>query len=381
MNGLTPYNIHLAECAARDIPELELVTVFTVTRSAWMMDIPPQINAVFAAHEGEIPNTSFGQNWSGLRWGDWRRARQLFETLCQKNVKVLVLAGSASILHVRLLRLAKRAGMAVFLRSDSNIRGDRHRPLKAWLKRRWLGWIIRQCDGVMPMGKFGKLYFEKYGADPRRMFIVPFLPDYDAYRQADRTAMEKVRQEKNLAPERRYFLYGGRFVSLKRIDLLIEAFAEIADRRPEWDLLIAGDGELRESLQAHVPKHLAERVRWLGFCQFDTMKFIYHIADVYVLPSDYEPWAVSIAEAQAAGLVVVTSDVCGAAEERVINRVNGRVFKTGDRQALCDALLDVSDGDTHRRYCEAVGPTFDRWLDQTHPIKGLREALGAVGVL
>ena len=49
MNGLTPYNIHLAECAARDIPELELVTVFTVARSAWMMDIPPEINAVFAA--------------------------------------------------------------------------------------------------------------------------------------------------------------------------------------------------------------------------------------------------------------------------------------------------------------------------------------------
>ena len=381
MNGLTPYNIHLAECAAREIPELQLVTVFTVARSAWTMELPPQINAVFAAHEDEIPNTSFGQHWSGFRWSDWGRAQKLFETLCQKNVKALVLSGAASLLHVRLLRLAKRAGIVVFLRGDSNIRCDRLGPFKGWLKRRWLGWIIRQCDGVMPMGQFGKLYFAKYGADPQRMFLVPFLPDYDAYRQEDRTAWEQVRQELNLPRERRYFLFGGRLVSIKRVDLLIDAFAEIADKRPDWDLLIAGDGALRESLQARVPKYLADRVRWLGFCQFDTMRRIYHIADVYVLPSDYEPWAVSIAETQAAGLVVVTSDVCGAAEERVIDRVNGRVFKTGDQAALRDALWDVSDGETHRRYREAVRPSFDRWLDQTHPIKGLREALSTVGVL
>jgi len=381
MNGLTPYNIHLAECAVREIPELELTTVFTVSNSAWKMELPPEINAVFAAHEGEIPSWNFGQNWSGLRWGDWDRARQLFETLRQRNVKVLVLSGWKGLLHVRLLRLAKRAGIAVFARGDSNIRGDHPGALKGWLKRRWLKWFFHQCDGVMPMGEFGKQFFQRYGADPQRMFVVPFLPDYDTYRHVDRAELDKVRQEMNLDPARRYFLFGGRLVSDKRVDLLIDAFAKIAESRPEWDLLIAGEGPLRESLQQRVPKRLADRVRWLGFCQFDLMKDIYHIADVYVLPSDFEPWAVSIAETQAAGMVVVTSDVCGAAEERVIDKVNGRVFKTGDLEALRVALFEVSDGETFPSLREAVGPTFERWLEQTHPIKGLREALSAAGVL
>ena len=380
-NGLTPYNIHLSQVAAREFPELHLVTVFTVSQSAWKMDLPPEINAVFASHDGDIPSSSFGQDWTGFRWSDLRRADTLFQKLQQHNVQLLAMSGYNSLLHTRLLRLAKKSGMAVYFRGDSNARCDEPGVLKGFIKRLWLGWILRQCNGVMPMGEFGKQFFEKYGAHRENMYVVPFLPDYDAYRMRNPEAETKVRQELNLPVDRHYFLFGGRLVDIKRVDLLIDAFADIAAQRPEWDLLIAGDGPLRESLQQRVPQHLANRVRWLGFLQYDTMRPLYHIVDVYVLPSDYEPWAVSIAEVQAAGLVVVTSHVCGAAEERVIDRVNGRVFEKGSQAMLRDALLDVSDTAKLQDYRQAVKPNFDRWLQETHPMKGLREALTASRIL
>ena len=381
LNGLVPYNVHLAQRVAEQIPELTLLSIFTVSRSKWQPELPPSINPLCIERRADLTESSFVQEWSGLRIRDWFRASQVLKSMRECNVQAVVLSGYASLFHRRLLTLAVRGGMSVFLRGDANNLTDNPPAMKAWLKKAWLGWFIRQCAGVMPMGDSGKEYFQKYGADPQRMFVVPYFPDYEAYRGAEPSEVEKARRDVNLPADRRYLLFGGRLVSIKRVDLLLDAFASIAQQRPAWDLLIAGDGVLRAELHARVPSHLVDRVRWLGFCQYELMRLLYHIAEVYVLPSEFEPWAVSIAEAQAADLVVVTSDVCGAAHERVIDGVNGRVFENGSHDGLRDALLDVTDSATHVRYHQAVRGTFDAWFEKTHPIKGLRKALHSVGLL
>ena len=62
-----------------------------------------------------------------------------------------------------------------------------------------------------------------------------------------------------------------------------------------------------------MPEALRSRVVWTGFLDHGEPAFVYHSADVLVLPSDREPWALVIQEAMAAGLTVVASDVVGAA--------------------------------------------------------------------
>src|SRR5439155_19337196 len=130
----------------------------------------------------------------------------------------------------------------------------------------------------------------------------------------------------------------GRVVSNKRVVLLIDAFAAIASQRPEWDLLIVGDGALRNELQRRVPEPLRPRVVWTGFLDGPEPALAYHAADVLVLPSDHEPWALVVQEAMAAGLPVVASDVVGAAYELVTDGVSGKVFPAGDCSALQKAL-------------------------------------------
>jgi glycosyltransferase involved in cell wall biosynthesis len=169
---------------------------------------------------------------------------------------------------------------------------------------------------------------------------------------------------------------------VKRADLLIDAFNAIAERRPDWDLLIIGDGTLRDELQARVRGGLADRVIWAGYMsKAAEIAAVMRCSDVLVLPSEQEPWGVVVNEAAAAGLALVCSDVVGAAAELLRDGVNGRSFPVCDLEALKTALLDVTDADHIARYRSQSPTVLHEWQIRGDPIAGLVQALRAVKVL
>jgi glycosyltransferase involved in cell wall biosynthesis len=81
-----------------------------------------------------------------------------------------------------------------------------------------------------------------------------------------------------------------------------------SDARPDWLLLLVGDGDLREDLQAQARAlGLAERVRFLGH-RSDTAA-LYRAMDVYLLPSLLEAFPMALLEAMASGCAVMAADV------------------------------------------------------------------------
>jgi glycosyltransferase involved in cell wall biosynthesis len=162
----------------------------------------------------------------------------------------------------------------------------------------------------------------------------------------------------------------------KRPDLLIDAFGAVAGERPDWDLVMVGGGPLRESLELRIPPDLRRRFVWTGpLDDQPAVSALYRSADVLVLPSDYEPWALVVNEATAAGLAIVASHVVGAAAELVRDGVNGRIFPAGDLAALTDALRDVTaPGRVDAMRAESAEALAD-WRRRGDPVEGLRAAL------
>jgi glycosyltransferase involved in cell wall biosynthesis len=184
-----------------------------------------------------------------------------------------------------------------------------------------------------------------------------------------------------LDPTRKRLVYCGRLVSVKRVDVLIDAFARIAARRPEWDVVIAGDGPLRLALESRVPVSLRGRVKWTGFLQTDETIACYRNCDALVLPSEREPWALVVNEAVACGLAVVATEVVGAAAELVDHGVSGLIVVPGSVSAMSEALLELTDGDrcdTMRRHAELM---LARWRAKADPVRGLERALVHFGVM
>jgi glycosyltransferase involved in cell wall biosynthesis len=102
---------------------------------------------------------------------------------------------------------------------------------------------------------------------------------------------------------------------------------------------------------------------------------------VLVLPSDYEPWALVINEAAAAGLAIISSSVVGAAAEILRDGVNGRSFAPGDKDALAVAMLEVTDQSTLLKMKSASPGMLADWRRRGDPVQGLREALLSVDIL
>ncbi|MEY2517342.1 MAG: hypothetical protein QOJ89_4700 [bacterium] len=103
----------------------------------------------------------------------------------------------------------------------------------------------------------------------------------------------------------------ARLVPIKRVDRFLAIAGELA-ARPRTRFVVVGDGELREQLQSSAAAHaLGDRLRWAGFRR--DIADVCVASDVVVLTSDNEGTPVSLIEAQAAAVPVVSTDVGGVA--------------------------------------------------------------------
>jgi glycosyltransferase involved in cell wall biosynthesis len=129
------------------------------------------------------------------------------------------------------------------------------------------------------------------------------------------------------------FLFVGRFVQEKGIDLLLKAYAGYRTTVPEpWPLSLCGCGKLPGGVGM-------EGVTDLGFVQPIHQPSVFAEHGVFVLPSRHEPWGVALVEAAAAGLPLISSEACGASVELVRPWHNGLLVPAGDSAALRGALL------------------------------------------
>lgn len=380
-NSVTPYLVNLHQLVAAGIPELKLLSPIThgIADFDWQVSLPPEINAQnFSSATGEHPQ----DNPLRRPLVEIRKGRQLTRYLEQHNARAIIINGYRYISYLWLMNYCYRRNIPFFVRNDSNIRNEPALSLiKRTIKRGLYHWWMRRAAGVFSMGSLGDAFFVKYGADPSRLYRAPYWPDFSAFATCDASGLERFRQTFGLRPNRRYLMFSGRLVSVKRVDLVVDAFVAIAADRPNWDLLIAGDGVLRPALQRRVPEVLKSRVVWTGFLDGVNMRLAYHAADVLVLPSDREPWAVVVQEAMAAGLVVVASDVVGAAHELVEDGQSGRIFPIGNLRALEAALLDVTANEKFAQYKRHSHEAVKQYQIDVDPIQEIRRALTDVGVL
>ena len=131
----------------------------------------------------------------------------------------------------------------------------------------------------------------------------------------------------------------GRLVWAKGYDDFVRAFAAVADRCPKVHAVIAGDGELFESLSSQVKQAgLEQRVLLLGFCDRATVFNLLQASDLYVMPSRSEGIPFALLEAAALGLPIVATN-CGGIPEVLTNQEDAILVPVGDQHALSSALV------------------------------------------
>ena len=161
--------------------------------------------------------------------------------------------------------------------------------------------------------------------------------------------------------ERRRLICMARFTEEKGVDILLDAFAQLAPDLPDWELVVLGDGPLRSELEAQRSRlGLDERVRLPGRTQAPHDRL--READLYVLPSRREGFPLALAEAMACGLPAVAFDLPSGPKSLIRDGVDGLLVRNGDTGALVEGLGSVMRDDAMRARMAARAPeVLDRY--------------------
>lgn len=378
-NVQTPYRLHAHLRLARELTEVTLWSLYTHGQP----DQPWQL-----ADEAETNPVHFGRGEDVTRAADprrayreWRRGGRIIGWLRERGIAAVVITGYNDAGRLRIIRWCRAAGVPLLMHADSNVRAV-PTGIKRFIKPPIVRWVVRRCNAFLPFGSAGAEYFRQYGAPGEGIFYFPAEPDYERILNLSREAIEAAASGHSLRAGRRRFVFCARMLARKRPDLALRAFEAIADERPEWDLVMIGDGPLAGELKAAVPEGLRGRITFTGFIGVqDEISAIYRCSDVLVFPSDYEPWGLVVNEAATAGMAIVASDVVGSVPELVKEGVNGRVFRAGSLESLKCAMLEVSSPGTIDRLKEASPDIAAAWRREGDPVQGLRLALRYVGVI
>jgi glycosyltransferase involved in cell wall biosynthesis len=200
--------------------------------------------------------------------------------------------------------------------------------------------LLRGADRCFVHGAHARDFALRSGARPERVHVYPFT-------SAD--LGEHVRIVPARDPGCR-FLFVGRLVDVKGVDLLLKAYASVTREFPESTLRICGDGPLRRNLE-RLADDLDLTVDFLGWLAPGGVESVLANCDVLVLPSrvtsagEYEGWGLVVEEAASLGKAIIVSTAVGSAPEFVAEGENGHVVREGDAggfaRAMCDLARDV----------------------------------------
>ncbi len=151
-----------------------------------------------------------------------------------------------------------------------------------------------------------------------------------------------------IGKSRKTILAVGRLEEQKDQQTLVEAFAKVAGRYPDWDLRIVGEGRLRSRLEALVRhRGLDERIRLPGL--IPDIAAEYAAADLFAMPSIYESFGIATAEALASGLPAIGFADCPGTNELIEHQVNGLLVSGPHRAEALAAGLAQLMGDEELR--------------------------------
>lgn len=197
--------------------------------------------------------------------------------------------------------------------------------IRFWLQDRK---YAKHIDYVFAMGQSAVQYFRRVYANWR---VFPFMYCTDS-------VYNRTIPETQTGPTK--FVFVGSLSYWKSPLMISNSFASCKKRDESFNSYVTfvGDGKLRTKIEKHAQENkLQNFIRVVGFQpQSDISKWLAE-NDILILPSIYDGWGAVVNEALQAGLYVICSDACGAADLLKDKRI-GQVFHCGNINHLTELM-------------------------------------------
>ena len=201
-----------------------------------------------------------------------------------------------------------------------------------YTKGRWGRWLLpvfRSAAFVTAPGESMRQEMLERGFSAEQVAVLPHTVDLERYPVADPAAARYT------------CVFVGELIHLKRVDLILQAIAEVRKEHPETRLCIVGDGPLTATLQnLAVQLGIAEAVDFVGWVSYVQP----YLADsrIVLIASENEGFPHALVEGMCCGLVPVSTPV-GKITDVIVDGENGLLFPKNDAAALAACIQRLID--------------------------------------
>jgi len=275
-------------------------------------------------------------------------------------------------------RAAKSSKTAFLFGTDTTTLAPRDgRMWKSTVKKILWPWLFRLADQVIVPSSGTRDLMLSLGLPAERIMLTPYSVDNDWWmKQSASVNRAAVRASWGASATDAVILFCAKLQPWKRPGDLLRAFGDA--NLSNALVLIAGEGPLRAQLESEsAALGIAARVRFLGFVNQSQLPAVYTSADLMVLPSEYEPFAVVVNEAMCCGCPVAASDHVGAARDLVAPVRKEFVYRCGDVAALAALLKDAL---ADRARLASLGRTAIAHMQTWSPERNIAATLEAIEI-
>jgi glycosyltransferase involved in cell wall biosynthesis len=211
---------------------------------------------------------------------------------------------------------------------------------KMALKRRYLKFIYSLADSYFVSGTKAEEFVLDFVKADRSTVFKALQANLDLSR------VDSLNIDIQIPNDHLVFLYLGRFIKLKGILHLLEAFSIINKKFNKITLILVGDGELKSYYENYAVNIGLSNLLFLPAVDDNDNSLkagFYNICDAFILPSTIENnqaegWGLTVGEAMSLGKPVIVTDAVGCSADMVKNGINGYIVKHGCSESLAEAL-------------------------------------------
>lgn len=215
--------------------------------------------------------------------------------------------------------------------------------------------LERNSDAIISYSTLGKEYFNSIGVPDRRIYVAVNVVDTTTKLHA----LDQVKDVSFIDPIRAdakmIVLFVGAFTKQKRLEVLVEAFAEFQKKAIDAKLILVGDGPVKKEIERIVLEKGIPGVELTGKV-FEGVERYFMSADLFVLPG---LGGLAVSEAMLYGLPVIASIGDGCEKDLITTGENGIIDESLGKEKLANYLLEFyEDPEKLRCFQEAASNTI-----------------------
>ncbi len=226
-----------------------------------------------------------------------------------------------------------------------------HSKIK-WSKLPWAYFkmeksLMSQMNKIFVVSNEGlEFYKDRYHSISGRFHFIPTFVDNKKFHpySSNREKMKKLSEYKNrygFSKKDKIILSVGRLEGAKNPFLLIDSFNNLVKYDQKVKLLIVGTGSLEKDVIKKIKKYnLQNDIKLLGVVSSDYKIELLKISDVFLITSAFEGMPISVLEALASGLPVVSTDV-GEINMVVRDGISGRLVPNNNAEVIARSVSEI----------------------------------------